>query len=110
MRLKIFSKNFEMKDMGETSYMIGISIYKKRPHGLLGFSKNAYIEKILKKFNMNNYLVGIVPLQKVDAFSLMQCPKNAVERKQMKSIPYASDVGSLMYLQSCTRPDISFIL
>ncbi|XP_056177366.1 secreted RxLR effector protein 161-like [Syzygium oleosum] len=26
----------------------------------------------------------------------------------MKSIPYASVVGSLMYAQNCTRPDISF--
>jgi hypothetical protein len=27
----------------------------------------------------------------------------------MKSIPYASDVGSLMYAQVCTHPDIAFI-
>ena len=26
----------------------------------------------------------------------------------MESIPYASVVGSLMYAQTCTRPDISF--
>ena len=26
----------------------------------------------------------------------------------MESIPYASVVGSLMYLQTCTRPNISF--
>ena len=38
----------------------------------------------------------------------MQCPKNDMERKQMESIPYTSVVGSLMYLQTCTRPDISF--
>ena len=28
----------------------------------------------------------------------------------MKSIPYASAVGSLMYAQVCTRPNISFIV
>ena len=31
-----------------------------------------------------------------------------MERKQMEGIPYASTVGSLMYAQTCTRPDISF--
>ena len=31
-----------------------------------------------------------------------------MEREQMKKIPYASTVGSLMYAQTCTRPDISF--
>jgi len=43
-----------------------------------------------------------------DKFSLMQCPKNDLERKQMENILYASVVGSLMYAQTCTRPDISF--
>ena len=38
----------------------------------------------------------------------MQCPKNELERKQMEQIPYASIVGSLMYAQTSTRPDISF--
>ncbi|XP_052110338.1 secreted RxLR effector protein 161-like [Arachis duranensis] len=49
-----------------------------------------------------------VPIQKVDKFSLMQCPKNNLEQKQMEGIPYASVVGSLMYAQTCTRPDINF--
>ncbi len=46
--------------------------------------------------------------KKGDKFSLNQCPKNDVERKEMESIPCASIVGSLMYAQTCTRPDISF--
>ena len=49
-----------------------------------------------------------IPIQKGDKFSLMQCPKNDLERKQMENIPYTSVVGSLMYAQTCTRPDISF--
>ena len=32
------------------------------------------------------------------------------EREQLKDIPYASVVGSLMYAQVCTRPDISFVV
>ena len=40
----------------------------------------------------------------------MQCPKNDVEHKEMENIPYASIVGSLMCLQTCIRPDISFAL
>ena len=27
----------------------------------------------------------------------------------MKSIPYASIVGSIMYAQVCTRPDLAFV-
>ena len=58
---------------------------------------------------MENCSAGIVPIQKGDSFSeLDQCPKSELEKEQMKSIPYASIVGSLMYAQTCTRPDISF--
>ena len=41
-------------------------------------------------------------------FSLNQCPKNKLKRKQMNNSPYSSIVGSLMYAQTCTRPEISF--
>ncbi|XP_070049095.1 secreted RxLR effector protein 161-like [Nicotiana tomentosiformis] len=59
---------------------------------------------------MNNCSAGIVPIQKWDKFSLMQCPKNDVEQKKMESIPYFSIVGSLMYAQTCTRSNISFAI
>ena len=37
-----------------------------------------------------------------------QCPKIDFEWEHMKNIPYTSAVGSLMYAQVCTRPDIAF--
>ena len=37
-------------------------------------------------------------------------PTNDLERKQMKNIPYASILGSLMYAQVCIRLDIAFAI
>ncbi|KAL0553746.1 hypothetical protein IC582_007650 [Cucumis melo] len=107
---EFLSKNFEMKDMGEASYVIGIEIFRDRAHGLLGLSQKAYINKVLEKFKMDKCSSSVVPIQKGDKFSLMQCPKNELERNQMETIPYASIVGSLLYAQTCTRPDISFVV
>ena len=53
---------------------------------------------------------GDTPVAKGDKFSLTQCPKNNLEIEEMQNIPYASAVGSLMYAQVCTRPDIAFIV
>ena len=47
---------------------------------------------------------------KGEKLNLNLCPNNDLEREQMKDIPYISDVGSLMYAQVCTRPDISFVV
>ncbi|WVZ07203.1 hypothetical protein V8G54_020549 [Vigna mungo] len=105
---KFLSNNFEMKDMNEASYVIGIEIFHDRSQGWLSLSQKGYINKVLKRLRMEKCSPGIVPIQKGDKFSQMQCPKNDLERKAMESIPYASVVGSLMYAQTCTRPDISF--
>jgi len=50
------------------------------------------------------------PVAKGDKFSLNQCPKGNLEIEEMQKIPYASAVGSLMYAQVCTRPDIAYVV
>jgi hypothetical protein len=59
---------------------------------------------------MQNYSPSVAPIIKGDKFSKFQCPKNDLKRVQMKQISYASVVGSLMYAQVCTRPDITFVV
>ena len=39
-----YSMNFEMKDIGDASYVIGIEIFYDRSQGLLGLSQKGYIE------------------------------------------------------------------
>ena len=105
---QFLSKSFDMKDMGKASYVIGIKIHRDRARGILGLSQETYINKVLERFRMKDCSPSIAPIVKGDRFNLNQCPKNDLEREQMKNIPYASAVGSLMYAQVCTRPDIAF--
>jgi hypothetical protein len=98
-----------MKDLGEASYVLGIEIYRDRHNGILGLSQKAYIEKILQKYNMSKCSASPAPIVKGDKFGKHQCPKNKYEAAQMESIPYTSAVGSIMYAQVCTRPDLAFV-
>jgi hypothetical protein len=41
-----------MKDLGEVAYILGIKIYRDRLKRLVGLSQDAYIDKILNRFNM----------------------------------------------------------
>ncbi|RVW84848.1 Retrovirus-related Pol polyprotein from transposon TNT 1-94 [Vitis vinifera] len=97
-----------MKDMGEASYVIGIKIERDRSQRILGLSQETYINKVLERFCMQDCSLGTAPIVKGEKFSLNQCPSNDLEKKEMKNIPYASTVGSLMYAQVCTRLDISY--
>ena len=105
---QFLSKNFDMKGMGEASYVIGFKIHRERSRGILGLSQETYINKVLERYRMKDCSPSVAPIVKGDKFSLDQCPKNDLEREQMKNIPYASAVGSLMYAQVCTRADIAF--
>eukprot|EP00268_Persea_americana_P061888 TRINITY_DN7879_c0_g3_i1.p1 TRINITY_DN7879_c0_g3~~TRINITY_DN7879_c0_g3_i1.p1 ORF type:complete len:114 (+),score=10.61 TRINITY_DN7879_c0_g3_i1:835-1176(+) len=96
-----------MKDMGEASYVIGIEIFYDQSLGVLGLFQKAYIDKVLERFDMMTCSSSPVPLYKGDKLDLTQCPQNELECNEMEKYPYAPLVGSLMYAQVCTRPDIS---
>jgi len=107
---RFLSRNFEMKDFGDASFVLGIQIHRDWSRGILGLSQRSYIEKVLKRFGMQKCKSGDTPVAKGDKFSLKQCPKGNLEIQEMQKIPYASAIGSLMYAQVCTRPDIAYIV
>lgn len=90
--------------------MLGIEILCDRSQGLLRLSQKAYNDKILERFRMDKYFAKIVPIHTGDKFSEMQCSMNELERKEMKSILYASIIWNSMYAQIYTRLEISFVV
>ncbi|KAL6517675.1 hypothetical protein OROMI_033376 [Orobanche minor] len=70
-------------------------------------SQEQYIEKVLKRFNMDKAKVVSSPLTNNFKMSVEDCPKTKEEIEEMDKVPYASAVGSLMYAMVCTRPDIA---
>ncbi|KAJ9557369.1 hypothetical protein OSB04_011983 [Centaurea solstitialis] len=54
---------FQMKDLGEAAYIHGIKIYRNRSKRLIGLSQSTYIDKILKKFRMDESKKGFIPMQ-----------------------------------------------
>jgi hypothetical protein len=106
---KFLFLKFDMKDLGEASFVLGIEIHRDRNKGVLGLSQKAYIEKVLKKFSMHKCSASPAPIVKGDRYRDFQCPRNQYELDQMKVVPYASAVGSLQYAQVCTHPDLAFV-
>ncbi|GJR58607.1 retrotransposon protein, putative, ty1-copia subclass [Tanacetum coccineum] len=99
---------FAMKDLGEATYILGIKIYRDRSKRLIGLYQSAYIEKILKRYFMENSKRGSIPMQEKLKLSRSQGASTPSEVKPMQNVPYASAVGSIMYVVRCTRPDVAF--
>ncbi|GKB31868.1 retrotransposon protein, putative, ty1-copia subclass [Tanacetum coccineum] len=55
---------FSMKDLGEVAYILGIKIIRDRSKWLIALSQSAYLEKILKKFKMENSKKEYTPMMK----------------------------------------------
>ncbi|GJT47694.1 retrotransposon protein, putative, ty1-copia subclass, partial [Tanacetum coccineum] len=83
-------KCFSMKDLGEAAYILGIKIYRDRSKRLIGLSQSAYIDKILKKFNMHNSKKGYLPMEVKYELSNEMCASTPEEVAYIKKVPYAS--------------------
>jgi hypothetical protein len=55
-------KSFSMKDLGEASYILDIKIYRDRSKMLIGLTQDAYIDKVLNWFNMQDSKKGFLPM------------------------------------------------
>ena len=102
------SSIFEMKDMGEANYVLGVKIFRDQSKKLLGLSQETYIKMILERFRMHNSKPTDTPIEKEHTLSLEDYPKSEKEKREMARVPYASAIGSLMYAMLCARLDICF--
>ncbi|KAL0402134.1 UNVERIFIED_CONTAM: hypothetical protein Slati_4243300 [Sesamum latifolium] len=93
-----------MKDIGEASYILGIKIYRDRSRRMLGLTQSSYIEKVLKRFKMENSKRGFLSMRHGIKLSKKQSPKTDEELKRMSDIPYASAIGSIQYATSALGP------
>lgn len=59
---------------------------------------------------MQDYSPREASIIKGDKYSVPQCPKTELKKDAMKNISFASTVGSLMYVQVGTRPDIAYTI
>ncbi|OMO60028.1 Reverse transcriptase, RNA-dependent DNA polymerase [Corchorus capsularis] len=105
---KWLSSSFEMKDMGEASYVLGVKIIRDRSKKLLALSQAPYILKMLEKFRMHNCNIVKTPMVEGIHLNSDMRPKTPEEKKRMEKVPYSSAIGSLLYAVMCTRPDICF--
>jgi hypothetical protein len=98
-----------MKDLDDASYVLGIEIHRDRTKGVLDLSQKAYINKVLKRYNMHECSTMFVSFMNGDKLGIFQSQMNQLKINEIKSIPYALTVGSIMYVEVCMRPDLAFV-
>ncbi|GJR96763.1 retrotransposon protein, putative, ty1-copia subclass [Tanacetum coccineum] len=75
---------------------------------LIGLGQNAYIDKILKRYKMDNSKRGHIPMQERLVLYKIQGASTPKEVKRMQNVHYDSAMSSIMYAVRCTRPNVAF--
>ena len=103
-------REFEMKNIGKTKFCLGLQI-EHFPTGIL-VHQSAYIKKILKHFYMNeaHSLTSSIVVCSLDVKKDPFRPCEKGEELLGPKVPYLSAIGALMYLVTCTHPDIGFLV
>ncbi|KAJ9561120.1 hypothetical protein OSB04_006280 [Centaurea solstitialis] len=95
----MLKSKFDMKDMGLADVILGIKITRTQ-NGLV-LSQTHYVDKILEKFNQGDTSIARTPIDTSQHLS-----KNRGD--SVAQVEYSRIIGSLMYLMSCTRPDLAY--
>ena len=95
-------KRFEMTDKGEIHYLLGMSIKREGESRTLTISQPNYIEKVLRKFGMENCKPVSTPLEPGRKF---QQSSSSDEPFDIQT--YQQVIGCLTYKSTATRQDIA---
>ena len=100
------SDQFQISSYGDLSWFLNIKI--ERTQNEIMLSQEAYVEKLLEKFNMSESKTLETPLDVSLKLSKLDSPEiGSNEHREMQSCDYRRIVGCLNYLSLTSRPDIA---
>jgi hypothetical protein len=104
-------KEFELNNLGELSWVVGMSVKRDRSARITTIDQSKYIEKVLQTYQSSDGHSGWTPSDtpfnsNVTLTKDMEA-SSAAEEEEMRDVPYRSAIGALMYLAVGTRPDIA---
>lgn len=107
-RMKELGELWEIRDVGENKYFLGMKIDQDVEKGTIRLSQRPYFENIIERFNLDHIPLRSTPLPVGIALDNDMSPTNEAEQREMEDKPYRRVLGSVMWAQIATRPDLSF--
>jgi hypothetical protein len=102
------AKHFKLRDLGPTTFQLGVEIIRDCPNCTLHLSQRQYCLDILERFGFTNASPVSTPLDPGVHLDASMSPSTPEEVEFMKTVPYINAVGALMYLAIVTRGDIAY--
>ncbi|TJX12677.1 hypothetical protein E9840_12290, partial [Tissierella creatinini] len=101
------SDRFEMTDMGQLKYFLGMEIEQDVATGKVSVRQTKFAKDILEKFKMDESNPVKTPQDPGLKLTKAMCEGGCKHDETMANVPYRNAVGCLMYLMVGTRPDLA---
>jgi len=98
-------KHFKLRDLGATTFLLGVEITQKREECKLYLSQCQYVINKSEEFEMADCKPVGTPMLPGLKLTSEDSPKTPEECREVENIPYINAVGSLMYLATMTHPE-----
>ena len=102
---RLFSERFKMTDGGEINHLLKMKIVRDRARRILSLSQKSYIQKILKKFGMEDCKPA--PTPQVTGLKLYPETELSSDEVKQQGYQYRELIGALNHLVKGSRPDIA---
>jgi hypothetical protein len=97
------AKRFQVEDMGEVSYVLGMSVKRNREARTLTINQPPkYLEGVLKRFGMQECKPVSTPLEPGRKFESLSENDTPIDVRE-----YQMAIGCLTYATTATRPDLA---
>lgn len=100
-----FAEEFTITEIGTANFYLGMHIDRDRKERLMKVSQPLYAEKILEKVRMKEARTCKVPME---AGLVKVLRKNSDQATAVEIARYRSEIGSMMYIMTQTRPDLGY--
>jgi hypothetical protein len=102
------AEHFKLRNLGPTTFQLGIKITCKCPQRTLHLSQRRYTQDLLERYSFVNSSPVLTPMDPSVSLTSAHAPLTPEDEAFMRTVPYVSAVGALMYLAIATRPNIAF--
>jgi Reverse transcriptase (RNA-dependent DNA polymerase) len=101
-------KHFKLCCLGLTEFLLAVKIEWDHPKHTIHLSQRQYILDMLERYVYSDCKPVLTPMDPGVSLSTDQSPQTPEDIEEMRTVPYISAVGSLIYLAIATRPDIAY--